>query len=47
MYRTLFFVFSVTALGFVRPAIAQTKESFDGFKFFDKNGNIQKPGRLS
>lgn len=43
MYRTVVLVISVTALGLIRGAAAQTKESFDGFKFVDKAGNIHKP----
>jgi hypothetical protein len=41
-YRTVALVISLTAIGFIREAAAQTKESFDGFKFVDKAGNIHK-----
>ena len=43
MYRTLVVVLSLAALGLFRGATGQGKESFDGFKLVDKDGNIRKP----
>ena len=43
MYRTLILGLSLTALGSLRVACAQSKELFDGFKLVDKTGNIRKP----
>ena len=41
MLRTVILI-SLT-VGALRVAIAQGKESFDGFKLVDKTGNIRKP----
>jgi hypothetical protein len=43
MYRTMVVALSLAALGLFRGATGQGKESFDGFKFVDKDGNIRKP----
>jgi Cytochrome P460 len=43
MYRTFTLIIVLAALGSFRGATAQTRGSFDGFKFVDTSGNIHKP----
>jgi len=43
VYRILILLLSITAIGNLRQAGAQTKSTFDGFKLVDKTGNIRKP----
>jgi hypothetical protein len=43
MHRTLTLIFSLSALGGFFCAVAQSRNSFDGFKLVDKAGNIRKP----
>ena len=48
MYRTVVLVISVTAIGLIRGAAAQTKGSFDGFKQGElfRLPRARKSGRL-